>query len=76
MKTISIRELHQHTGRFVREAQHDTIQVTDRGRPVAILKAPILAELSGKPFPKRRLSSLPKVSVDSSAYISEERDAR
>ena len=40
MKTISIRQLHTHTGRFVREAQHEAIRVTDRGREVAVLEAP------------------------------------
>ncbi len=76
MKTISIRELHAHTGRFVREAKHETIRVTDRGREVAVLKAPAPAEAAGKPFPKRPRASLPKVRVDSSVYISEERDSR
>lgn len=76
MKSISIRELHQHTGRFVREAVRQPIFVTDRGRQVAVLKAPGAAELEGQPFPKRRLSSLPKVRVDSTVYISEERNAR
>jgi antitoxin (DNA-binding transcriptional repressor) of toxin-antitoxin stability system len=76
MKSISIRELHQQTGKFVREAAHQTIFVTDRGRQVAVLKAPSAAELKGRPFPRRRLSSMPKVRVDSKIYISEERDAR
>lgn len=76
MKTISIRQLHAQTGRFVREAEHETIRVTDRGREVAVLKAPALAEAAGKRFPKRRVASLPKVRVDSSVYISEERDRR
>ena len=76
MKTISIRELHTHTGRFVRQAQHETIRVTDRGREIAVLKAPTPVEAEGKRFPKRRLASLPKVRVDSSIYISEDRDRR
>ena len=76
MKTISIRELHAHTGRFVRQARDEPIRVTDRGREVAVLKAPAPAEAAGKPFPKRRLASLPKVRVDSSVYISQERDVR
>lgn len=76
MKTISIRQLHEHTGRFVREAQHEMIRVTDRGREVAVLKASAPAEAGGKRFPKRRLASLPKVRVDSSVYISQERNLR
>jgi len=76
MKSISIRELHEHTGRLVREAQKEPIFVTDRGRQIAILKPIMSAEISGKPFPKRELSSLPKVEIDSTVYVSEERDAR
>jgi hypothetical protein len=34
------------------------------------------AEIVGKPFPNRKLSSLPEVAVDSTIYLSEERDAR
>jgi antitoxin (DNA-binding transcriptional repressor) of toxin-antitoxin stability system len=76
MKTISIRELHAHTGRFVRQAQHETIRVTDRGREVALLKAPSARESAGKPFPRRKLSSLPKVRIDSTVYMSDDRDGR
>ncbi len=52
------------------------IRVTDRGREVAVLKASTPAEVAGKKFPKRRLALLPKVRIDSTAYISEERDAK
>jgi hypothetical protein len=76
MKSISIRQLHMHTGRFVREAQHEAIRVTERGREVAILKAPTAAESTGKQFPMRKISSLPRVRVDSSIYISEDRNSR
>ncbi|MGI9115816.1 MAG: type II toxin-antitoxin system prevent-host-death family antitoxin [Chthoniobacterales bacterium] len=76
MRTISIRELHERTGHFVRAAQHETIRVTDRGREVAILKAAAASEAAGVHFPRRRVASLPKVRVDSSVYISEERNAR
>lgn len=76
MKVITIRDLHQHTGKFVRQAQKEVIFVTDRGQQVAVLKGITVAETTGKPFPKRKLSSLPRVSIDSTVYISEERDAR
>jgi prevent-host-death family protein len=40
MKTISIRELHQRTGAWVRKAvELGSITVTERGRPVARLEA-------------------------------------
>jgi antitoxin (DNA-binding transcriptional repressor) of toxin-antitoxin stability system len=76
MKVVSIRELHEHTGELVRHALKEPILVTDRGQQVAVLKSITGTETSGKPFPKRKLSSLPKVEVDSTIYISEERDAR
>jgi antitoxin (DNA-binding transcriptional repressor) of toxin-antitoxin stability system len=76
MKVVSIRELHEHTGRLVRQALKEPILVTDRGQQIAVLRSINAAEISGKPFPKRKLSSLAKVAVDSTVYLSEERDAR
>jgi prevent-host-death family protein len=38
MKTVGIRELRQHASRYLRLAERgETIQITDRGRPVARL---------------------------------------
>jgi prevent-host-death family protein len=38
MMTIGIRELRQHASRFLRLVeQGETVQVTDRGRPVALI---------------------------------------
>jgi prevent-host-death family protein len=38
MKTISIRELHEKTGEWVRAAAtHEQIIVTDSGKPVAVI---------------------------------------
>lgn len=76
MKSVSIRELHEHTGKLVRQAQKEPIFVTDRGQQIAVLKSITSAETFGKPFPKRKLSSLPRVKIDSTIYLSEERDAR
>jgi prevent-host-death family protein len=47
--TVSIRDLHARTGHFVRKAAEMPIVVTDRGKPVAELKAiePGKAEVSG-----------------------------
>jgi len=40
MKTISIRELHNHTGKWVRTAENEyEIIVTDRGKAVASLSS-------------------------------------
>lgn len=38
MRTIGVRELRQHASRYLREVERgETIEVTDRGRPVALL---------------------------------------
>jgi antitoxin (DNA-binding transcriptional repressor) of toxin-antitoxin stability system len=39
MKTITIRELHQETGRWVRRASEREVYVTERGRLVAKIVA-------------------------------------
>ena len=53
MKTISIRELHLKTGRWVRHAaSRGPIVVTDRGRRVAVLQ-PFDASITGRPLPNR-----------------------
>jgi len=74
VKTITIRELHTHTGRYVRAAARQPIVVTDRGEIVALLQPANAAQLSGRPFPKRDRSTLPNVSGDSGRLISDDRD--
>jgi len=64
------------TGKVVRASAQQNILVTERGQPVAVLKSAKAADLVGKPFPKRDIRKMPKVPGDSTAYISEERDAR
>lgn len=76
MKTVNIRELHLRTGEIVRLAGREQIIVTERGRPVALLKAAQAADLAGIPFPKRDLRRMPRVRVDSTVYLSEDRDGR
>lgn len=39
MKTISIKELHAATGKWVHAAKRETIAVTDHGELVAVLKS-------------------------------------
>ena len=85
MKTISIRELHNRTGAFVRQAsRHGAIQVTDRGRIVASIvpqtePAAVPYFARRKPSPAfRRLDESGKTGrgTDSTAGISEEREDR
>ena len=78
MKTISIRELHLKTGRWVRHAaSRGPIVVTDRGRRVAALQ-PFDASMTRRPLPNREAAILKrsKVPVDSAVYQSELREDR
>ena len=76
MKTISIRELHLKTGRWVRHAaSRGSIVVTDRGRRVAALQ-PFDASVTVRPLPNREaaIRKRSKVPVDSVVYQSELRE--
>ena len=55
MTTISIRDLHQRTGAWVRAvAEQGEIVVTDRGEPVATLSAPPVRDRTN-PWARRKL---------------------
>lgn len=83
MKTISIRELHERTGAWVRKAAElGSITVTERGRPVARLEA---VEPRGRenPFVTRklrpgykRLMGTLREGTDSVTLVSEGREGR
>jgi len=87
VKTITIRELHSETGRWVRAAaRHGEILVTDHGKPVAKLVPE--AEPRAIPYFARRKFIKPSLKqeiesgrlgaggTDSTIAISEDRDAR
>ncbi len=76
MKTATIRELHMNTGKLVRASAHENILITDHGEPVAVLKRAKAADLIGKPFPKRDIRKMPKSNIDSTIYVSQDRDGR
>jgi hypothetical protein len=76
MKTVSIKKLHETTGKWVREARDEMLVITDRGQRVAVMKAYSEAEIAGRPFPKRDVRRLPAVDVDSKELISDDRDVR
>lgn len=80
MKTVTIRELLEQTGRWVQQALAGEVYVTERGRPVA--KITPVAPLPQKPFfanPRftraylRHPNSLRK-GTDSTETISQDRD--
>jgi antitoxin (DNA-binding transcriptional repressor) of toxin-antitoxin stability system len=83
MKAISIRELHERTGEWVRKAAHfGEIHVTDRGQLVAKLipqtaetKAPYFARREVTPaFRKLAASGRLRGGTDATQIISEDRD--
>ena len=80
MKTITIRELHQETGRWVRRAAEGEVHVTERGRLVAKI-------VPTRPQPAKAFFSKPRYTraflahrkelrggTDSTQMISEGRD--
>lgn len=83
MKTISLRELHESTGTWVREAARlGAVLITERGKPIARLEA-VSAELQVNPFLRRKLRpGFAKLrgklggATESTNIISEERDSR
>ncbi len=80
MKTISIRELHEKTGEWVRLAEaHEQIIITERGKPVAAL-APFRTPAKTNRFSGRKLLPAYKKltgklsgGTDSGTILSEER---
>ena len=78
MDTITLKELHQHTGRYARAAREESFLVTDRGHPVAMLTAPVTARIE-KALPRRfalESAVVPKCETDSTAVVSDGRDER
>lgn len=83
MKTVSIRELHESTGQWVRQAaQSGEVMVTDRGRVVARI-VPAVPERETPYFSRRTLTpafrklsgALAARGADSTRAISEDRDS-
>lgn len=76
MRTITVEELHEQTGRVLREAALEEIVVTENGQPLAVLKG--LPNGSGRQQyweeRERKLAALPRLDKDSTAFISEDRD--
>lgn len=76
MKAIGIRELHLRTGRWIRHAANGaSVIVTDRDRPVAVLK-PFDSDSTAKPLPNRegKIERRSRIAVDSVTYQRELRE--
>jgi prevent-host-death family protein len=75
MKTTSVRDLHIRTSELVREAEEGAVIVIERrGEPVAELRP--ITKTKRVPFPdmKEFWARMPKLDVDSTDAISEDRD--
>lgn len=75
MATITVRELHNNTGQWIRRvAAGEPVVVTERGRRVASLRA-IDATPPGRSLPNReaRIRKRSRIRVDSGRYVSEMR---
>jgi len=76
MKTITIRQLHEATGKCVRAARLTPFIVTDRGTKVALLKRFSPEDFQRTPFPARDPARLPSIAMDSTKTISDDRSER
>jgi antitoxin (DNA-binding transcriptional repressor) of toxin-antitoxin stability system len=82
MKRISIRELHEATGRWVRQASSSEVYVTERGRLVAkiipVLPMPAKPFFAQPTFTRAFLAQRRYLhgGTDSTQTISEEREHR
>ena len=75
MRTITVRELHMHTGLYVRRAAEEDLVATDRGRPIVMVKR-LAHETACPPLPNReaRIRKLPRLKVDSTRLVAEDRE--
>jgi hypothetical protein len=73
MNAVSIRELHGNTGEWVRRAADSPggIVVTDRGRPVAVLRhfSGMVSFGAGLPDREKLIRRLPRIDVDSTGLV-------
>jgi antitoxin (DNA-binding transcriptional repressor) of toxin-antitoxin stability system len=76
VKSVSIRELHQSTGKIVRSVVEEPAVVTDQGRPMAIIKPFDAKDLPGRPLPPDHWKSRarPQLDGDSTLAVSEDRE--
>lgn len=76
MKTISIKQLHAETGKWVRAARKQPVIVTDRGEKIASLQAHVPDDPPRPTYTGRDWSKLPAINFDSTEMISADRDER
>jgi len=74
MQNVTIRELHLNTRKLIGAAACQKIIINDRGRPIALLKALDEPDLVGKPLPRPDIRKMPQRKVDSTIYVSQDRD--
>lgn len=77
MKTITVRDLHMNTGRYIRKAVTDDLVVTDHGRAVASISR-FTGYTKGASLPDREsfIHKLPRIHTDSAKVVAEDRNGR
>lgn len=77
VKTISIKQLHARTGYWARSAQKQPITITDRGEKIATLQPHVAATRPAAVIDwAARKQWMPVSSLDSTVFISEDRNGR
>jgi antitoxin (DNA-binding transcriptional repressor) of toxin-antitoxin stability system len=77
VKTISIKQLHARTGHWVRAARTTPVIVTDRGEKIATLQPHLEPTRPAAVIDwAARKKWMPVSSIDSTVFISEDRDGR
>jgi antitoxin (DNA-binding transcriptional repressor) of toxin-antitoxin stability system len=74
MKSVSIRELHQSTGKIVRSVVEEPAVVTDQGRPKAIIRPFDAKDLPGRSLPPGHWRSQPRPHLDGDSTIAVSKD--
>lgn len=78
MRTISVEDLHEQTGQFVGLAAQKDIVVVQRGQPLAILTRFPDSVQWQRHWEEREqtLATLPRIDVDSTESVSQDRNGR
>jgi prevent-host-death family protein len=76
MKKYSIRELHQATGAIVRESADEPVIITDRNRPIAVIRRISEGEVPGASLPDGHWESVvrPMIEADSTEAVAADRE--
>jgi len=77
MKTITVRDLHLNTGRYIRKAAIVDLVVTEHGRAVASISR-FTGYTKGASLPDREsfIHKMPRIHIDSAKIVADNRNGR